>query len=130
MRRNSVLIEIILCVLLFALASVIILQLISTAGQINLKSRDEANAIVAMQDAIECLKASPDRLEALSEETSTIYFDREFQPCPSAQAERFIEIAVDKESRQAGDLYNIVVTSFAASSDLIAEFKTAVYVAR
>ncbi len=121
MKRNAVLIEILLSIVCFALVMNVLVQMLSAAYSTSVRSREQSAAAITLQDALELCKSDP----GLAAGKYTAYYDADFMPA-EAPAEHRVETDVVAQPTEAGILYTLTAAAYAGEAE-IARLTTTVY---
>lgn len=111
MKRNAVLIELILDVLFLALTLVALLRLFSAAHETSVISQGKTRASLAMQSVMEAYRLDPPDAD------ETLWYDESFAPA-DAGAENRIEIRIADEPAGTGTVRTVTLTAYAGQREL------------
>lgn len=108
---SSVLLELILAILFFALSTSVVIRLIAAASSISRESELESRALIAMESVAETVKADPAHCGAFDETGLCRY------QTPSGD-DLLIDVSVQRAPTAAGMLYTIELSAVSGETPL------------
>ncbi len=105
-KRSPVLIELIIIILSLSIALTVVVQIFAQVYRTNKELVEETNAVIAMQDIAEGLKADP-----TGQESRKIPYAENFLSPSKTDSRYFIQVDITPVESDSGTLYNYTLTA-------------------